>query len=418
MMQTALSPGGPDHDGSANGHRAEAEPMDGPGTPNGLGAEMGSVAIVSTFPPTACGLATFAAALSRGLAENGLPEIGVLRVCPSDAEDTSPVEPHPTVSTIGVLHPGSQASRTAALARLEDFDTVLIQHEYGIFGPDDGMAVLDLVADCRRPVITTLHSVPAAPTARQRTILERLVNESDSTVTMTWSARSRLAAGYRVDPTRLVSIPHGATVLDDLPVPDPAQIVTWGLLGPGKGIEWAIDALAAMPEMSPAPQLLVAGATHPNVLRRDGEAYREMLMARAARLGVSDRVIFDPSYRSVSDLLDLVSRATVVVLPYDSRDQVTSGVLVDAIAAGVPVVATAFPHAVELLSDGAGTVVPHGDPVAMSRALHAILVRSGLRSAMVAAGRPIAERHRWTAVAAEYMALARTLDLERSAVGW
>lgn len=384
----------------------------------GLASDLGSVAVVSTFPPTACGLATFAAALSRGLAEIGVPEVGVLRVCPGGADDDSPVEPHPAVTTIGTLHPGSTASRITATALLEDYDTVLVQHEYGIFGPDDGMAVLDVVGDCGRPVVTTLHSVPAAPSTRQRLILERLVNESDSTVTMTWSARSRLAANYRVDPTRLVSIPHGATVLDSLPAHDPATIITWGLLGPGKGIEWAIDALAAMPTMDPEPRLLIAGATHPNVVRRDGEAYRDMLRARAVRLGVGERVIFDPSYRTVDELVDLVSRATVAVLPYDSRDQVTSGVLVDAIAAGVPVVATAFPHAVELLSDGAGSVVPHGDALSMSRAIHSILVRPGLRDAMVAAGRPIADRHRWTSVAAEYMALSRTLGRERSAIGW
>jgi glycosyltransferase involved in cell wall biosynthesis len=379
---------------------------------------LGAVAVVSTFPPTACGLATFAAALSFGLAEIGVPEIGVVRVCTDRDEGSSPVEPHPAISVAATLHPGSAASRTAALSLLEDFDTVLVQHEYGIFGPDDGSAVLELVGDSRTRVVTTLHSVPSAPSSRQRMILERLVNESDATVAMTWSARSRLAAGYRIDPTRVVSIPHGATVLDDLPESDAATIITWGLLGPGKGIEAAIDALAAMPSMSPPPRLIVAGATHPNVLRRDGEAYREMLMNRAARLGVADRVVFDPTYRSVPELLEMVSRATVAVLPYESRDQVTSGVLVDAIAAGVPVVSTAFPHAVELLSDGAGTTVPHGDVMALARALHAVLSRSSLRSAMVAAGRPIAQRHRWTSVAAEYVALARTLRRERTTVGW
>ena len=417
MLTAMMSDDRPGGDASGRDPH-EARDMSGTMSVDGLGSEIGAVAVVSTFPPTACGLATFAAALSHGLVEVGVPEIGVLRVCTDRDGGDSPVATNPAVSTIGTMHPGSAASRTAALAVLDDFDTVLLQHEYGIFGPDDGMAVLDLVADCRARIISTLHSVPSSPTTRQRLILERLVNESDAAVAMTWSARSRLAAGYRVDPTRIVSIPHGATVLDDLPDHDPATIITWGLLGPGKGIEAAIDALAAMPAVSPAPRLVVAGATHPNILRRDGEAYRDMLMSRAARLGVADRVIFDSSYRSVADLLDLVSRAAVVVLPYESRDQVTSGVLVDAIAAGVPVVATAFPHAVELLSDGAGTVVPHGDVLAMSRALHAVLSGANLRSSMVAAGRPIAQRHRWTSVAAEYVALSRTLGRERSVVGW
>ena len=362
------------------------------------GTSIGSVAVVSTFPPTACGLATFAAALATGLESNGAHTVEVLRVGIDDPPSEDP-------RIVGHLDPESPSSRRRAGHLLGDADAVLLQHEYGIYGNDDGSSVLDLIDAIKAPVITTLHSVPAAPTRRQRSVLEEVVARSNTAVTMTWSARSRLIQHYTVDPNRLVSIPHGATVFDGSAVTEPGLLLTWGLLGPGKGIEWVIDALASIVGIVPTPRYLVAGATHPNILRRDGDSYREMLRRRSLDRGVADRVRLDPAYRTVPDLVQLVASADLVLLPYDSTDQVTSGVLVDAIAAGVPVVATGFPHAEELLSDGAGIVVPHRDPAALASAIATVLTRPGLRSSMVAAGRPIAERHRWDRVGGDYLRL-------------
>ncbi len=138
-------------------------------------------------------------------------------------------------------------------------------------------------------------------------------------------------------------------------------MLTWGLLGPGKGIEWAIDALSELSDLQPQPEYVIAGATHPKVRERHGEEYRDMLVDRAARSGSAPHVSFDDTYRDLVSLTELIHSADLVVLPYDSRDQVTSGVLVDAVAAGRPVVSTAFPHAVELLASGAGIVVPQRD---------------------------------------------------------
>ena len=143
------------------------------------------------------------------------------------------------------------------------------------------------------------------------------------------------------------------------------MILTWGLLGPGKGIERVIDAMASLKDLPGQPRYLIAGRTHPKVLAAEGEAYREALVEQARRLGVAASVSFDPVYRSPADVIALVQSAAVVVLPYDSKDQVTSGVLVDSVASGRPIVATAFPHAVEMLGSGAGTVVDHDDPDAM-----------------------------------------------------
>jgi glycosyltransferase involved in cell wall biosynthesis len=190
-------------------------------------------------------------------------------------------------------------------------------------------------------------------------------------------------------------------------------VLTWGLLGPGKGIEWVIDALAAVSDVVPPIRYVVAGRTHPKVAARDGEAYRESLMERARRHGVADRVIFDETYRSVPELLELVCSSHAVVLPYDSSDQITSGVLVDAVAAGTPVISTTFPHSVELLRSGAGVLVPHKDPVAIADALRMVVTRPNVAAAMRSVATQLAPLHSWPNVAQRYTELA--LDLTQSA---
>ena len=193
-------------------------------------------------------------------------------------------------------------------------------------------------------------------------------------------------------------------------------LLTWGLLGRGKGIEWAIDAMVDLKDLQPRPRYVVAGRTHPKVLSSEGEAYRDMLVARTWAKGVAPSVIFDATYRDLASLNQLIQDASVVVLPYDSRDQVTSGVLVDAIAAGRPVVATAFPHAVELLSSGAGIVVPQRDPAALGAALRRVLTEPGLSASMAREAARLAPALSWPAVARQYAALADGLVLDSQAV--
>jgi glycosyltransferase involved in cell wall biosynthesis len=185
--------------------------------------------------------------------------------------------------------------------------------------------------------------------------------------------------------------------------------LTWGLLGPGKGIEWAIDAFALLDDVDPAPTYVIAGATHPKVRERTGEAYRELLIDRAQRSGSGSRISFDDSYRDLESLTDLIRSADLVVLPYDSADQVTSGVLVDAVAAGRPVVSTAFPHAIELLASGAGIVVPQRDPAALAAAIRSVLDDPERSAAMAAEARRLAPELSWAAVAARYGAVGAGL---------
>lgn len=361
-----------------------------------------ALAVLSTYPPTPCGLATFAAALTNGLSEIGIRDVGVVRAAVDDSRSQD-------MRVVAVLRPGSASSRRAVARRVNGYECLLMQHEYGIFGGPDGEEILDLLNDVEVPVVTTLHTVPLKPSVSQRRILERIVDASSAVVTMTDTAHRRLVGGYDVDADKVNTIVHGATVPHTLGAPldsSGTTFLTWGLLGPGKGIEWVIDALGELARRGLSARYVIAGRTHPRVLENEGEAYREMLMDRAAQLGIADSVDFDPSYRPLGSLLELISRSTCVVLPYDSDDQITSGVLVDAIAAGRPVIATRFPHAEEVLADGAGLLVSHGSAHELASAMEQVIRDRSLVANMSMLAAAMAPSYRWTSVAADYADLA------------
>jgi polysaccharide biosynthesis protein PslF len=359
-----------------------------------------SIGMLSTYPPTQCGLATFSAALREHL-DRSPGDVGVVRVVDQP-------ESHPGSEVVGHLVNGCPDSADRAVKLLNDFDMVLVQHEYGIFGGPDGIDVLDVLDRLTVPLVIVLHTVLEDPTASQRHILLHLVDAADIVVTMTETARRRLLSVYDADPACVVVIPHGAIEHDVAATTRPATerpvVLTWGLIGPGKGIEWAIDAMAGLRDLD--PRYLVVGKTHPKVVEREGEGYRESLVDRITSRGLEDVVELDASYLGLHDLAKLVESADVVLLPYDSPDQVTSGVLIEAVAAGRPVVSTAFPHAVELLAGGMGVVVPRQDPAALQAALRRVLTEPGLAETMAAKAALKAPALFWRTVAARYQQLA------------
>jgi polysaccharide biosynthesis protein PslF len=363
-----------------------------------------SFGLLSTYTPTPCGIATFSAALAAELSRQPEATVGVVRV---GAGVGSP----PNGLVVGELENGSAASVRAAIDLLNRYDVAIVQHEYGIYGGPDGDEVVAILHGLEVPAILVAHTVVDAPTDHQRAVLCAAAEASAAVIVMTDAARRRLCRRFGIDPEKVVTIPHGAAVGGERGLLPPGRptILTWGLLGPGKGIEWVIDALAEMRDIRPRPRYVIAGRTHPKVLATDGDAYRSMLARRSWTLGVAPSVSFDPDYRDVASLGSLISSADVVVLPYDSKDQVTSGVLVDAVAAGRPVIATAFPHAVELLSSGAGIVVPHGDPTAIAAALRRVLTEPGLGKSMADEAARLAGDLAWPAVASQYAALAHRL---------
>ncbi|MFN5841159.1 MAG: glycosyltransferase [Acidimicrobiaceae bacterium] len=373
--------------------------------------ETPSFVVLSTYPPTQCGLATFAASLFRGLKDVGASRVGVIRV----SDDPNDV---PSEEVVGILRSHSARSRIEVARLINSYDVLFLQHEFGIFGGTDGSEVLELLDDVHIPVVVTMHTVPLAPTASQRRVFEALARRADALVAMTNIAHDRCINTFSESISKVITIPHGATVPMGTALSPTKEIslLTWGLLGPGKGIEWVIDALAMVPELHDTVHYTVAGQTHPKIRANDGESYRNMLKRRAQLLGISSLVTFDDQYRSLDSLLKLVDQSTCVVLPYDSDDQITSGVLVDAVSAGRPVIATAFPHADELLASGAGIVVPHRDPVSLAQAIRRVAHDREELAHMAEATVPIAAEHRWSAVAARYVDLGvRVLVGERVA---
>ena len=411
-----------------------------------------SFGMLSTYPPTQCGLATFSQALVTHLDGSGA-DVGIVRI----VDSPQPAEPR----VVHQLVIGERGAPQAAAHALNLHDVAIIQHEYGIFGGRDGADVLDVLAQVRVPVISVLHTVLTTPTPNQRRVLAGVVAASSVVVTMTQTARQRLLDGWDVDPGMVMVIAHGAednrapelghhdvtrwedeggsrkgtapadagsadTASSDTASPDPTSadatsadattrrptILTWGLLGPGKGIEWAIQAMAGLADLDPRPMYEVVGETHPRVVEWAGEAYREGLEAQVAELGLSDHVAFDGRYLDGPTLRSIVRSADIILLPYDSRDQVTSGVLTEAVVAGKPVVSTSFPHAVELLSSGAGLLVPQGDADAISGALRTLLTDPVLTAEMAATSRSLAPSLLWPAVAEQYIAVGEDLVAE------
>jgi len=369
------------------------------------------IAFVGTFPPTRCGLATF----TRSLMEATAPPrsgrtAGVIRVLQTP-------EPPRRQEVAAEWIAGDEASRTRALGALGRFDVAIVQHEYGIYPGVDGEDVVGFLQESPVPAVVVLHTVLTDPSPNQRLVLDRILELADAVVVPTEAARARLKAVHDVDDELVAVIPHGAiSNLAEATQPGlQPTVLTWGLIGPGKGLEHGIEAMAHLGDLEPAPVYLVAGETHPKVRMRDGERYREGLQKRAVDLGVADRVLFEDRYLDPAALRALARAADVILLPYESREQICSGVLVEAVSSGKPVVATAFPHAVELLSGACGIVVPHEDPRAIARALRRLLTDPALEASMKAQARREAERLAWPAVGDAYLRLLHRVLEEREA---
>lgn len=366
--------------------------------------------VLGTYPPAQCGMATFTSALTGALSAQG-SEVSIVRV--ADGSSTS------DDTVIGELLNGSPQSSAACVEMLNQSQVAVIQHEDGLYGGAHGDELLAILGALQVPSIVIAHGVSKNPAPHQRWVLERMAATSDRMVVMSEAARERLCGEYGVDRKKVAMIPRGATLPTQprLKRSSRPTILTCGLLGPGKGIERVIDALPSLLNVPGRPCYHVVGRTHPEVLASQGESYRMGLVERARSNGVADSVSFDDRYFTTAALTALMQTAAVIVLPYDSKDQVTSGVLVDAVASGRPVVATAFPHAVELLRDGAGIIVPHDDPEALSSALRRVLTQPRLAGSMAAEARQLAPAMAWPVVADAYVTLAAGVRRERQMRG-
>ena len=332
------------------------------------------VALIGNYVPRKCGIATFTADLTEQLARFR-PEIAVDVWALDDAGD--PLDYSGVAGTIDRADPAAYARAAGAINRA-GVDAVWLQHEYGIFGGPDGEMVCDFVDRLAAPLIVTCHTVLSQPSASQRRIMEHLVERASRIMVMSQRSRDLLLALYDASPKVVEVIEHGAP---DRPFGREEEfkrrrglsgrkvLTTFGLLGPGKGIERVIEALPAIRARHPEVLYRIVGATHPNLVARDGESYREGLKARAEKLGVADAIQWDESFLETDELLDQLEACDIYLTPYPGLQQSTSGTLSYAVALGKAVVSTPYVHASELLADGVGVLIEPGSSDAIANAV-------------------------------------------------
>jgi glycosyltransferase involved in cell wall biosynthesis len=369
------------------------------------------IALIGNSLPRRCGIATFTTDLERAISTSR-PNLETSIVAMTDHGQAYD---YPASVALQVKDDSiEEYVSAAAFLNAGRFDVVCLQHEFGIFGGEGGAHILELLSRLTMPVVTTLHTVLAKPTMVQRTVMERIVEESAKIVVMANKGRELLRSVYRVPDDKIEVIAHG---IPDFPFvePDAAKvklgfdgrsvILTFGLLSPSKGIEVMIDAMPSILKRRADAVYVVLGATHPNLVRDQGEAYRGSLMTRVRELGVDNHVVFLNQFVDQATLLEFISMCDVYVTPYLNEAQMTSGTLAYSFGLGKPVVSTPYWHARELLADGRGVLVPFGDPAAIGREIAQLLTDDPRRQAMRERAYAASRSMTWERTAELYMAV-------------
>ncbi len=359
-------------------------------------------AIVSTYNPQHCGVAAFTTDLVRAV---GRCEIVALR--PPDQVEKDPPEVHRVIRR----DERSDHVEAARWVGRCGVDVVSIQHDYRIWGGDEDSHVLDFVEELDLPVVTTLHTVLRTPTRAQLDVMQALIRHSQSIVVMSRAASDVVTGVYRADPARVHIIPRG---VPDLPFVDAASVkpavgaadrvvlLSFGLLGPTKGYELMLDALPAIIRAEPRTRYVILGATHPELIRREGEAYRTGLASQVRKLKLADHVQFVDKFVGRLELGRWLEAADVLVTPNPVSDRIASGTMPYAMAAGRPVISTPSAYASEMLADGRGVIVPDGQPAALATAVIDMLADDAGRERMARAAYALGRSMTWSQVGTSY----------------
>ncbi len=337
------------------------------------------IALIGGFTPRRCGIATFTADIHQSLtAASSEVAVDVYALIAN-------VDRHSIDSRVrGVIIDNDQSSFNSAASAINRSaaDVVWLQHEFGLFGGPAGDFVLDLVDRIAAPLIITMHTVLPDPDADQMRVMKHLVGRASKLMVMSENGRTVLERIYGAEASQISVIPHG---VPDRPFGRSAQfkakfgfenrrvLMTFGLLSPGKGIETAIAALPAIVEKHPDVLYCIAGATHPNLIQQEGETYRARLHAQATALGVAEHIHWIDAFVETPALLDLLEAADIYLTPYPGAAQSTSGTLSYAVALGKAVISTPYVHALELLADDHGILVPFNDSQEIATEVMALL---------------------------------------------
>ncbi len=371
-------------------------------------SKLRQIAFIGNSLPRRCGIATFTSDLQRAVAERR-PDLETSIVAMTDCGHTY-AYPAKVIAQIRDERPADYLA-AADVLNAGHIDIVSLQHEFGIFGGEAGGDILELLSRLTMPVVTTLHTVLADPTPVQRDVFERIITASARLVVMAEKGREMLQNVYGVAAEKIVVIPHG---VPDIPfeTSDAAKaragygtrpvILTFGLLSPNKGIEVMIDAMPFILKARPDALYVVLGATHPNLVRDDGEAYRERLLARVAALAIDDHVVFLDQFVDQATLLRHIAACDVYVTPYLNEAQMTSGTLAYSFGLGRAIVSTPYWHAQELLAKS-GILVPFGDREAIGRAISDLLKNDERRQAMGLEAYQRSRSMTWTRTAEHYL---------------
>src|SRR5580704_682323 len=372
------------------------------------------VAFIGNFLPRRCGIATFTQDLHRAVsaARPGL-ETGVVAMT-----DRGRTYDYPPAVRFEVHDETiSDYVRAAEFLNGAGFDVVSLQHEYGIFGGEAGGNILELLSRLEMPVVTTLHTVLAKPTAIQHDVMRRIMDISARIVVMSETGREFVRSVHAVPTRKIEVIPHG---IPDFPFLEPHHakakfdftgkmiILTFGLLSPNKGIETMLDAMPEIIKSCPNSIYVILGATHPKLVQQQGEAYRESLAARARALGIEDHVVFFNQFVDQATLLDFISMCDVYTTPYLNEAQISSGTLAYSFGLGKAVVSTPYWHAKELLSDGCGILVPFADAKALSTEISGLLTNDVRRYAMRKRAYAASRSMTWVRTAKRYLTVFET----------
>lgn len=355
-----------------------------------LPAQIEHLALIGNFLPRKCGLATFTTDTFNAL-KTRFPETRVDVYAMDDHPGRYDYPPEVT-STIP-QHERAAYLETARTIESSGAQAIWVQHEYGIFGGAAGEHLIALLDRTTLPVIATLHTVLERPNADERRVMEALLRRAARVIVMAEKGREILRRVHGVDDRKVVTIPHG---VPDRAFADSAGfkprfgwegrqvILTFGLLAPSKGIETVIRAMPEVAARHPDALYVVLGATHPNLVTHEGEAYRDRLHALADELGIAQNIQFIDSFVEQDELLDFLQAADIYATPYPGAAQITSGTLSYAVAMGKPVISTPYVHATEILADGHGVLVDFGDSEGFAREINALLSCEGRRGELAA----------------------------------